>query len=522
MDLFRRALERHRDELNSLNVYPVPDGDTGTNMLLTQRAVTSALESSSVDGEFEVVIPVVSRASLMGARGNSGVILSQMLRGICEVLPARGDVNGKHFAAALEHATHEAYLAVTKPAEGTMLTVLRDAKTAARTAAKSNPDCGAVLTASLVAARESLKRTQENNDDLRRAGVVDAGGKGIVLLLDALRSAVIGEPMTDHVEPLGPVGTEQRDAPQAASRLTYEVQYLLEGHDEDVPPLRQTLGSLGESVVVVGGGGLFNVHVHTNEPDSTIQAGQGAGVLRSVSVVSLADQVDACMAGQARAVRVAEETSMVAVADGDGLVRAFESLGALVVGGGPGNNPSVSDLITAINLAPADAVVILPNHRNVVPAAERAATESSKRAVVIPSRSVPAGLSAAATFNPAMDVEENLRSMKEVLAASRSGEISRAERDAETPAGSVRRGDWIGVAEGEAVYGGRSVEEAGTAVAGHLVHPDAELLTLVVGSAVRPEQEQAVRAALARAHPDLRIEVVAGGEPLHPFLVGVE
>lgn len=522
MELFREALETHREELNSLNVYPVPDGDTGTNLLLTQRAVTSALENLPSDSGLRTVATVVSRASLMGARGNSGVILSQVLRAICEALPTSGEVASPQLAAALEHAAYEAYRTVAKPAEGTMLSVLRDTKAAARQAARSDAECGAVLTASLAAARESLNRTKDVNQDLRRAGVVDAGGKGIVLLLDAMRTAVTDEPMTEPVGAFGPVGSTDQEVLAPRSMAASEVQYLLEGPDDALPLLREALQPLGESVVVVGGGGLFNVHVHTDEPDAVVRAGERAGSVRDVSVVSLSDQVGACIAGQARAVRVAEETSAVVVADGEGLVRAFESLGAVVVRVSPLKNPSVSDLVSAIHAAPGDAVLVLPNHRDVVPIAERAAAEPSKRTVVVPAVSIPSGLSAVAAFNPAAGLEENVRSMKEVLASSRSGELFRVGRGADAPSADPVTGDWIGVVEGEVVYTGPSVGDAASAAASRLVHRDVELLTLIVGSDAGEENERLVRSAVGQAHRGVRIEVLAGDQARPEFLMGVE
>ncbi len=519
MELFAQALEAHREQLDSLNVYPVPDGDTGTNMLLTQRAVTSALETSADEFELETVAAVVSRASLMGARGNSGVILSQVLRGMGEAFGARSEVGGKQLAAALEHATHETYRAVTKPAEGTMLSVLRDATAAARAASRQD-DGGTVLGASLGAARESLNWTRTSNPDLRHAGVIDAGGKGIVLLLDALLAAVTGAPMTEPPGPPGPVGTQQHDASSPMPEPGYEVQYLVEGGSYAVAELREMLESLGESVVVVGGGGLFNVHVHSDDPDSVIQAGERAGFLRHISVVSLREQIEACMAGQARAVRVAEETSLVALADGEGLVRALKSLGAVVVPG-RADEPRVEDILAAINGAPAEAVLVLPNHPNAVPVAERAAMKSSKRAVVVPTRSTPAGLSVASTFNPVAEVEDNLGSMKEVLTASRSGEITRAENE-DTSGGAARTGDWTAVAEERVVYAGPSLEHAARAMISQLRHPDAELLTLIVGASARRGEEEAVVEAIGSVSPGLRIELIAGGPPDQAFLVGVE
>jgi dihydroxyacetone kinase-like predicted kinase len=299
------------------------------------------------------------------------------------------------------------------------------------------------------------------------------------------------------------------------------VQYLIEGGSDAVAELREVLESLGESVVVVGGGGLFNVHVHTDEPESVIRAGERSGVLRDISVVSLGEQVEACMAGQARAVRVAEETSMVALADGDGVVRALESLGAVVVPRRTGNR-SVGDILRAINAAPAEAVLVLPNHPDVVSVAEGAAAESSKRAVVVPTRSVPAVLSAAAAFNPVAEVEENIRSMKEVLAASRSGAISLAQDKGDMSGGGLRAGSWTGTADERVIYAGPSIDHAARAVIRHLLRPEAELLTLIVGDSARREDEEAVVEAVGSVKPGLRIELIAGGPPHQAFLVGVE
>ena len=523
MRLFATALEDHREELNSLNVYPVPDGDTGTNLFLTTRSVVDAIGRVDPDAvTFETVASTIARASLMGARGNSGVILSQILRGLCEALPSETSADGRQLAAALEHASYEAYRAVAHPAEGTMLSVLRDAKTAARNSARTNETCGTVLTAGLVAARESLERTREIHEDLKQANVVDAGGKGVVILLDALRAAVTGQQMTERVGPFGPVGREHSSRDGTPSTLTFEVQYLLEATDDGVSTFRRALERLGDSIVVVGGGGLFNVHVHTDDADSVIDAARRIGHVRDVAVTSLIDQIESCLAGEARAVRVAEHTSLVAVAEGDGIVRAFRSLGAVVVIGGPGNNPSVEQVMRAIDAAPADAVLVLPNHRNVIPATERAAAQSSKKVVVLPSRSLASGLSAAAAFNPAVDADENTRALKEALSLSSSAELARAERDATTPVGAVRSGDWIATVEGEVVYSGPSLEDAAAVVGRRMGGEDAELLTLIVGADVRDEEEQRVRTTLARSLPQLRLEVLSGGQPRHPFLIGVE
>ncbi len=525
MSLFLDALRAHRDELNSLNVYPVPDGDTGTNLLMTQEAVVAALAALEAPG-FGPVGEVVAHASLMGARGNSGVILSQVLRGLSERMPSNGRASPMELAAALDHASSEAFRAVARPAEGTVLTVLRDSARAATAAAADGKGSTDLVEAALAAARASLVRTRETHPDLKRAGVVDAGGKGVVLFLDAVRAALRDEALSEPVGTLGPVGAEQAEGAgtlETEPAFGYEVQYLLEAGDDAVPAVRRSLEDLGDSLVVVGGGGLFNVHVHTNEPGEAVDVGLGAGEVRNISIVHLKDQIHACLGGQARAVRVAEQmTALVAVAEGDGLTRTFSSLGAIVVPGGPGNNPSVGDLVTAIQVAPADDVLVLPNHQNIVPSAELAVEESWKRARVVPALSIPAGLAAAAAFNSTLALEENARSMDLAASGCRWGEVGRAERDADTPVGAVRRGEWLGLVDGTAVSVGASGAEAAVEVSRRLAGEESEILTLVTGLDATEAERQAVDAALRRAFPGLDVQIVLGGQPRYPFLIGVE
>ncbi|HEX9312124.1 MAG TPA: DAK2 domain-containing protein, partial [Actinomycetota bacterium] len=288
MDLFAEALRQHREEIDSLNVFPVPDGDTGTNMLLTQEAVVSELASLDGRTDLRTLGDAISRASLMGARGNSGVILSQVLRGLCERLPDDGLVDPKELAGAIGHASHEADRAVAMPQDGTVLSVLRDAAGAAADAAGDGAGVPDVVEAVLERARRSLAKTREVLPELRRAGVVDAGGKGLVLLFDALRAALVGAALTEPVGPLGPVGisTESEAGAEPDQDFGFEVQYLLEAEQAAVGPLREALAGIGDSLVVVGGGGLYNVHVHTDSPDRAVALGGEAGRLRERSVVS--------------------------------------------------------------------------------------------------------------------------------------------------------------------------------------------------------------------------------------------
>src|SRR5437588_6816953 len=288
MGRFHEALQEHRDELNSLNVYPVPDGDTGTNMLLTQRAVRDELAGH--DGaKLQDVAAAIARSSLMGARGNSGVIMAQALRGLAAVLGTGNGGDAPAVARALDRAAQEAYRAVARPARGTVLDVLQGAADAASGAAGTSGDLADVTAAALQGARASLARTREEHPELRRAGVVDAGGKGMVLFFDALHSAVTGSERTEPVGPHGPVGASglgRHDVP-ADSEFKFEVQYLVDVDEAEIPPLRRGLAGIGDSVVVVGGDGTYKVHVHTNEPNQAVELARAVGTPSSVSVADL-------------------------------------------------------------------------------------------------------------------------------------------------------------------------------------------------------------------------------------------
>jgi DAK2 domain fusion protein YloV len=522
MEIFAESLRTHREELNSLNVYPVPDGDTGTNLLMTQEAVVAALPPAGED-DLRALGATIARASLMAARGNSGVILSQILRGICEDPPHDGAFDGKELAAAFGRAAEEAHRAVARPADGTILTVMRDAAQAAAEAAGEDGDCLIVVGTALQEARSSLARTRELLPELRRSGVVDAGGKGVVLLLDSIEASLADSVTSERVGPLGPVGQMVDSGPTPELEFAFEVQYLLEAPDDTVAPLRAALARLGDSVVVVGGNGLFNVHVHTNETERVIELGVEAGTPKDVQIADIKGQVVDCIGGQARAVRVAEQdTALVAVAEGDGVAEAFASLGALVVRGGPGETPSVDGLIEAIEGASAPAVVLLPNHPEVVPAAERAAARSTKEVLILGSPSIPSGLAAATAFNPLASAEVNMTDMGKAVEACGWAELALAERDASTQAGPIRRGDWVGTARGSVACVGASPSECAVRLVRGLAREDSEVITLIEGKEASPDERRAVQEALERAFPGLNLEVLDGGQPLSRFLIGVE
>ena len=548
MTRYLEALRLHREEIDSLNVFPVPDGDTGTNLLLTQQAVIEALRELEGAGLPEIS-QAISEAALLGARGNSGVILSQVLRGLCARLPHHDAPGSQDLAAALSGAAEDARAAVANPVEGTMLSVLWDAAEGARMALADDLTCEDVAAAALEAATASLERTREQLPALAAAGVVDAGGKGVVLLLDAMVAALRGDGrLSTAVGPLGPVGgsVEADLIERQPTGRGFEVMYLLECPDDRIGSLKERLGTLGDSLVVVGGRGLYNVHVHVEEAGPAVEVGVEAGRPRQIRITSLTDQVEACLGNEARRVRISppgsEEppagavmtSALVAVAEGAGFVELFRSLGAAIVPGGSGLNPAVGEIRAAIEAAPADLVFVLANDPNVVPAAETAASASSKRVEVIATPTMAQGVSVAAAYS--QDDEEVGESLRERLSNSASGSLARAVRQADSGAGVVRPGSWVGILYGR--DGSETIVSTAEEVApvaedlaavladrrrpGDGAVPAFELLTLYVGSEGRADEAAAVAARIRDALPQLEVEVQGGGQPIHAYLFGIE
>jgi uncharacterized protein len=515
MSRFAQALREHRDELDSLNVYPVPDGDTGTNLLLTQESVHAALEGGP-EGLAELG-ETISRAALLGARGNSGVILAQALRGLCGNLSGSEDApTGAELAAGLSAAAGEARLAVARPMEGTVLTVLADAARAAEVAARDGAGVASaadVARAAHLAGRESLAGTPDQLPELRAAGVVDAGGKGIVLLLDALRSVLTGEDQAEAVGPLGPVGIaggSPATAPPGSSRR-YEVVFILDAPDDRVAALRARLAGMGDSLVVVGGGGSFKVHLHTDDPGPAIEEALDAGWPRQIQVADLEAQVaERCIAGEARAVRGGQRhAGLVAVVDGEGLADTLRELGAIPVPGGPRGVPAAERFAEAIAAADALETVVLASHTEVVRAAEEAASAATAPVVVVQAASVPAEMAAAAVFDPSARANENARAMRDAAEACAAGEVI---READGRVLAVVGEEIVATGDDLPEMAGRLVEALRTDV-----H---ELLTVFVGREVAAGEADRVAAALREA-VDLEQEVHPGGQAAD-LLVGLE
>lgn len=509
LDLLAQA----REEIDGLNVFPVPDGDTGTNLQLTMTAVVEALAATTDDAG---VVTAVVRGSLMGARGNSGVILSQLLRGLCEAL---GGGTGPELAGALLASATGAYDAVGVPVEGTVLTVAREAAEAVR---GSRADLAGVVAAASRAAGESLARTPDLLPALREAGVVDAGGRGWCVLLQALEQVVTGTAAVRTVVGARPTAPSGATAHEAVA-FDHEVQFLLEGASDDaVERLRAELGALGDSLVVVGSDGLHKVHVHVTDVGAALEAGARAGSPSQTTVTRFADQVGACTERPVRDERPVGRR-VVAVVQGAGLEEIFRLAGAEVVTGGPSSSPSTRELLDAVRASRAGEVVLLPNDGNVCSVAEAAAAQGRLEGLsvrVLPTRSVLEGLAALSVADGATPLDDDVACMAAAAAGTCWAEVTTAVRAASTPAGPCRAGDVLGLLEGDIVVVGADVEQVARDLLARMVVATSEVVTVVLGLGTTPAHGERLTTYLADR--DLEVVVLDGGQLHRPLLLGVE
>lgn len=543
VEAYREALAAHREPINRLNVYPVPDGDTGTNMSLT--IVSACDELAGADDDLASVCKAVSHGSLMGARGNSGVILSQVLRGLVGTIGEASGLDGPTLAAGLRAASDAAYQAVMRPVEGTILTVVRESAEAAERAVAEAPtgpapDLFTVAATARDQGADALERTPEMLPVLAEAGVVDAGGTGFLLLLDVLLHVVDGRAVPEPRVGEGAVRSDAHlvhsagDGQESDSDLRYEVMYFLEAPDSAIPSFKDVWAGIGDSIVVVGGDGIWNCHIHTDDIGAAVEAAVDAGRPRQIRVTDLMEQVE-----EERWVREATgagevvdlpphasepvRTAVVAVAAGDGIKRIFYSLGVQgIVAGGQSMNPSTAELLAAVEAVPADEVVILPNNKNIIPVAEQVDAHTERTVRVVPTRGIAEGFAALMSYDPEAPADENAKEMAALAANVRAGEVTRAVRDSTSDVGPIAEGDFLGIARD----GIKAVETTVAAAACHLlevlVADDHEIVTVIEGEGSSRADTRAITEWLDEHRPDVSAEVHHGGQPLYPYLFGVE
>jgi DAK2 domain fusion protein YloV len=540
---FRDGVRTHQELINRLNVYPVPDGDTGTNMALTLESVTAELEGLE-SHDMEATCKAIVHGSLMGARGNSGVILSQLLRGITEGLNTGDGLPGAtDLSQALTIADQLAREAVMRPVEGTILTVARGAAQRARVAAAEGNSMVGVAEASRAGAADALERTPSLLPVLEQAGVVDAGGAGYLLMFDALLSVLDGRPMpTPPALPAGPSAAASFDgatlpgheADAVLSGLRYEVMYLLEAPDQTIPMFKEVWAGLGDSIVVVGGDGLWNCHIHTDEIGAAIEASLDAGRPRAIRVTDLLEEVE-----EERWVREgagsAESgpsqtppgpvpvTGVVAVASGDGIGRIFRSLGVQgLIAGGQSMNPSIAELVAAVDAQRSDEVIVLPNNSNIRPVADRVDELSTKTVWVVPTDTIAEGFAALLAYDPAAHGESNARAMEDSARKVVAGEVTRAVRASHSDAGPIATGDWLGLSRQGIEVVGDSLAGVACSLLDVLVTDDHDLVTIIEGEGSGPADTRRITEWLRDHRPKVETEEHHGGQPLYPYLFSIE
>ncbi len=523
-------LSLHKAEVNALNVFPVPDGDTGTNMVLTMEAALKEAEGVPLHGVGELV-DALSYGALMGARGNSGVILSQIIRGMARALEGRAALDGILLAQALQAGTETAYRAVSKPVEGTMLTVIREAADAALQACRNNPALLSVFRETVAAAWESVRRTPSLLPILREAGVVDAGGQGLAVLLEGLYYYFSGElerrmqeaevPFPEEVAFVDVHGEEE---------FGYCTNFVLRGVDLNVEEIREQISRLGRSAVVAGDERMVKVHVHTEYPGTILNYAVGLGTLHQIEITNMDEQraglkprTPAAPQRPAMPALPPHPIMIIAVSPGEGLSEVLRSMGAaIIVPGGQTMNPSTEELLQAIESLPCNQVIVLPNNGNIVMAARQAAELSGKEVRVVATDTVPQGIAALVAFNYEADLDTNVQAMEEAAAAIQTGEVTWAVRDAQLNGVQVREGQFIGLHNGVLAVAG---EEEATVVLELLQRMGAEeleLITVYYGQDVSQAEAEEMASRIREHYPQQELELVYGGQPYYRYILSAE
>jgi DAK2 domain fusion protein YloV len=531
---FAAALAAHRESINRLNVYPVPDGDTGTNMSLTLSSVLAEIEQGGES--FPEICGAISHGSLMGARGNSGVILSQILRGLTSTfltVDEGGDgVDGETMSAAFVAASVAADGAVMKPVEGTILTVAREIGAGA----KSTDDRSllGVLQAGLDAGVVALARTPEQLQVLADAGVVDAGGAGLLLLLHSALHVVDGRPVPaapDEADMVAaPIDRPDSHEHGGVEDLRYEVMYFLEAPDDLLPGFKEVWAGLGDSIVVVGGDGIWNCHIHTDDIGPTIEAAIDVGRPRQIRVTDLLEEVaeerwvrEGAASAAAEVDRQEVTCAVVAISPAAGISRIFHSLGVQeLVAGGQTMNPSTAEVLAAVERAPANDVVILPNNSNIIAVAQRVQEQTSKNVLVVATRSVPEGFASLLAYDPSVDAAANAEAMAEIAAEVLVGEVTQAVRATNSEVGPVSEGDWIGIDRAGIRSIAGSAEEAAIRLLDVKVSDSHEILTIIEGDGAGAASTRTITEWVAAHRPQLEVEMHRGGQEHYPYLFGIE
>ena len=525
MYCFRDSLQEHKESLNSLNVYPVPDGDTGSNMAATLNSVVSEIESLEENLELENIIDAISHGSLMGARGNSGVIISQILRGFVSKIKnaSRKTIDANLFSEALSEAASAAYEAVGNPVEGTILTVVRETAEAAEKAASEKLSLLPLAEIAREAAKRSLDSTPELLPVLARAGVVDAGGSGFLLMLDSLLHIIDDRPMPEPEVVTASLDSLILDVHDETSNsgTRYEVMYFLDAPDDLIPDFKKAWSEIGDSIVVVGGENIWNCHVHTNNIGAAVEAGISIGKPYEIRVTDLFEEI----AGNYHDHDIADPVgcSVIAVANGDGIGEIFRSLGATrIVNGGQSMNPSTADLLEAAEATASEHVIILPNNSNIVAVAEQVDSQTSKTVRVVGTHTVTEGFASLLGYDPEATSEKNQTGMLQASQMVESGEITTAVRNSTSEIGEIKKGNFLGLQKGKVTVVAETIVEATNNLLKEMISDEHEIVTLVSGEDSNKKETDEIVAWVNAEYEELEVEVHEGGQPLYPYYIGIE
>jgi DAK2 domain fusion protein YloV len=523
-------LEKSAPDINALNIFPIPDGDCGTNMLLTMRS-TIEEACQTPDQNASAVARAMAHGSLMGARGNSGVILSQIFLGLARGLEGKKSFNGNDFAGALAKGATIAYQALTHPVEGTMLTVAREASNAAQSASTQRNGLIPIMEAAVKAARESVANTPTLLPVLREAGIVDAGGQGLYVLLEGVLHYLRGEAeemqyRQPQVVPSNITQVSrlpQLTATEKEKPYGYCTEFVLEGHKKLNPDkIIKRLDNEGQCLIVVGDERLVHIHIHTYDPGKIIRYATSLGVLHEIKIQNMDDQHRE-FAEMTKAQAPPTEIATVAVVSGEGMMEVFRSLGiTALVSGGQTMNPSTRELLQAIDSLPQDKVIILPNNKNIVPTARQTISLTSKKIEVVPTETVPQGVAALLSFNYDADLETNISQMSEASSAVKTVEVTRAVRSAKIGNKQINQGQAIGFIDGELISVGESPGEVLYESLLNLNMEEREIITLYHGNNSTHLEVEEAADKIRRQYPHLEIEIIYGGQPHYDYVVSVE
>ncbi len=515
------VLYNNRDIVNSLNVFPVPDGDTGTNMSLTfDSAVNEILKIENPS--IESVAKSASKGSLMGARGNSGVILSQILRGLEKGCRGKKSLTVQDFAQALKLASDTAYKAVMKPIEGTILTIIREASERALDLADSNDDFIDFFDMMILHIEEVLEKTPDMLDVLKQAGVVDAGGKGLILIIKGFWQAISGKEIAKSQKQQTQSSAE-KEISNESIEFGYCTEFMIRGNGLDCEVFKNKIKGYGDSMLVVGDEDLVKVHIHTNNPGKVIEHGLELGELIDIKIDNMRHQHKNTLILEESLEKEFKKYGFIAVAMGKGLSSIFKDLNIdNVIEGGQTMNPSTEDILKAINEVNAENIFILPNNSNIILAANQAKELSDKNVIVIPSKTVPQGIASMLEFDLSAELEENEENMKDIISDVNTVQITYSVRDSKFNDLDIKKGDILGIYDGDITEVGNDVSTVAIDTLDKVINDDHEILTIYYGKEISEDESNEFHSLIEEKYPDIDVEIYFGGQPLYYYIFSIE